>query len=108
MSPMPFMGVVAENDKIQITFSADPENAGSTAVMTGYVPDGVHPPPPTEFDMVAPGGVENQFTRVRPALSLKITVDTPPAGSGLLEVFVNGELRDREQVSDVIWTYGIV
>ncbi len=105
---MPFMGVVSENDKIQVTFSAAGDNSGSSALMTGYVPDGVHPPAPTEFDMVAPGGVENQFTRVRPALSMKITVDTPPAGSGILEVFVNDELRDREQVSDVVWTYGIV
>jgi hypothetical protein len=105
---MPFMGVVSTGDKVDIRFSADPTNSGSTALATGYVPDGVHPPAPIEFDMVAPGGVETQHSRVRPAFSLKITVDVPVKGSGTLEVFVNGALRDRGKVGDTIWTYGVV
>jgi hypothetical protein len=57
--------------------------------------------------MIAPGAVEDQFTRVRAAFGLKVTVDAPGSGGGLLEVFVNGELRDSEQVGDTVWTYGI-
>lgn len=105
---MPFMGVVHTGDKVAITLRANPANGGSTALATGYVPDGVHPPAPTEFDMVAPAGVETQHTRVRPALSLKITVDVPAGGGADLEVFVNGMLRDRASVGDTIWTYGVV
>lgn len=105
---MPFMGEVSTGDQIRITFRADAANAGSSALATGYEPDGVHPPPPTEFDMVAPGGVATQHTRVRPAFALKITVDAPPGGGGLLEVFVNDGLRDRGQVDDTVWTYGII
>jgi hypothetical protein len=107
-SPMPFMGEVATGDKMRISFRADPSNSGSTALATGYVPDGVHPQPPTEFDMVAPGGVENQHTRVRPAFAVKIMIDVPAGGSGVLEVFVNDRLRDRGQVVDTVWTYGVV
>ncbi|MET0398089.1 MAG: hypothetical protein ABW277_14915 [Longimicrobiaceae bacterium] len=105
---MPFMGEVSTDDKMQVTFRADAGNQGSSALATGFVPDGVNPPAPTEFDMVAPGAVETQHTRIRPAFGVKITVDVPAGGSGFLEVVVNDELRDRAQVGDVVWTYGIV
>jgi hypothetical protein len=105
---MPFKGEVSTDDKLQITFHASPENQGSSSLLTGYVPDGVHPPAPSEFDMVAPGGVANHHTRVRPAFGLKITVDVPVGGRGELAVFANGALLDREEVEDTIWTYGIV
>lgn len=105
---MPFMGEVSTGDRMLVTFRADAANQGSSALATGFVPDGVNPPAPTEFDMVAPGAVGSQRTRVRPAFGVKITVDVPGGGSGLLEVFVNDQLRDREQVGDTVWTYGIV
>ena len=104
---MPYMGEIAIGDQIKVSLRADSGNLGSTAIGTGYVPDGVHPPPPSEFDMVAPAGVVTQYTRVRPAYALKITVDVPPGGSGMLEVFVNGTKRDSGVVNDTIWTYGI-
>lgn len=105
---MPFMGELFVGDKVQITFRAAASNSRSTAVLSGYVPDGVNPAPPTLFDMVAPGGVQTQRTEVGPAFALKITVDVPDGGRGLLEVFANGELRDRDEVGDTIWTYGVV
>ncbi|HSU16814.1 hypothetical protein [Longimicrobium sp.] len=105
---MPFMGVMSIDDQVAITFHADPANGGSSALATGYVPDGSHLPPPTQFDMVAPGGVQTQHTRVQAALSLKITVDAPVDGGGQLQVFVNDTLRDQGQVGDTIWTYAIV
>jgi hypothetical protein len=105
---MPFMGVLSDGDQVAITFRADPENVGSSALATGYVPDGSHLPPPTQFDMVAPGGAQTQHTRVQPALSLKITVDAPSGGGGQLQVFVNNTLRDEGAVGDTIWTYAIV
>lgn len=105
---MPFMGEVATGDNLRITFRADAANQGSSALITGYVPDGVNPAPPTQFDMVAPGGAATQQTQVGPSFALKIALDAPPGGGGTLEVFVNGTLRDREGVEDTIWTYGVV
>jgi hypothetical protein len=104
---MSFKGVVRIGEKVRVVFSADPANNGSSALMTGYVPDGMHPPPPSEFDMVAPGGVESQHTTVRAAFALRITVDVPDLGGGTLEVWINGVLKDQDQVDDTMWTYAI-
>jgi hypothetical protein len=104
---MSFKGIVRIGEKVRVVFNAAPANSGSSALLTGYVPDGMHPLPPSEFDMVAPGGEETQHTTVRAALALRITVDVPDGGSGKLEVWSNGVLKDEADVGDVVWTYAI-
>ena len=106
---MPVKGILTAGDRVRITFAADPSNAESSALVTGYEPDGSNPVPKPLFDMVAPGAAANQHTTVVPAFTLKIAFDLPESGGADLEVFVNGQRKDRGRVTkDDIWTYGIV
>ena len=101
------MGKLKEGSVVDITFQADHSNVGSTAVLTGYIPDDGNP----QMIVVAPGGVQSIFiASVGEARQLRIYVNTPePAGKGNLVVTENGEVKnDAEITDDAVWAYLIV
>ena len=86
---MPLKGTLNAGSSVEVTFSADFSNAGTSSMLTGYVPDPATPPPPgPQFATLAPGTTESHAQNpLAPAFQYKITIDVPDAqGSGHLEV----------------------
>ena len=104
---MPLMGKLKEGSAVEIIFQADNANPGSTAVLTGYIPDDGSP----QMIVVAPGGVQNIFI---PALArarqLRIYINTPePFGKGNLIVTQNNEVQHEDLITDdAVWAYVII
>ena len=108
---MPVMGTVAVGDKVDIDFSAHGTNKGVSLVNAFYIakPDAPAAPVVPPIIVVAPGAAQHQRTTVGDSFSLIIDLDVPPAGDGLLEVRVNGVVRDRDTIRfDQDWIYLIV
>ena len=101
------MGKLKEGSAVEIIFQADNANQGSTAVLTGYIPDDGNP----QMIVVAPGGVQSIFiASIGRARQLRIYVNTPePTGKGNLVVKENDEIKNDDEITDdAVWAYLII
>jgi len=101
---MALKGIINVGSRVEIIFQADYTNIGSTAMLSGFVPDNGYP----QMEVIAPGGISNiVHTDVPNVKQLKIYIDTPePTGSGRLIVVENGVVKNDEPIlDDSVWTY---
>lgn len=96
------MGFLMIGSVVVISFKADNHN-GNTDLRTGFRPDVGQ-----DNSVLVMPGMEDQITYdpLPDAEQLRIHVELPMFGSGILTVTVNGEVKDTSPIeSDTNWDY---
>ena len=104
---MALKGIINTGSTVVITHEAHNTNTGSSALLSGYVPDAGD----VQVKTIAPGTNDsNTHEDIPPpsiALQLRIFVDVPdPTSTGKLIVVEDGVVLNEEEITnDTVWTY---
>jgi hypothetical protein len=108
---MAFKGTIREKTQYTIEFSANSRNTGTTVLGHAWVPrtgSGAI----SQIDMVAPSAIVIQAgtsPAVATHLMLRVDVDVPDGGGGLLAVKEAGAVVAQEAIAnDVTWVFALV
>lgn len=98
-------GKLKSGKSVEVTFTADGGNGGSSAVVVGHVPTGGSTP---TIWLVPEGTSQSRTITVKKAKLLRIDVDVPNGGKGALVVKQGDRTWSKPPVSkDAIWTFEI-
>jgi hypothetical protein len=105
---MAWKGVLTIGSTIEITFSADAQNEGSTALSSLLIPTAGAPAPTPLLLIVGPAGKTKKQEKIPAAVqALRIDVDLPDGGEGTLTVSDGVDTWSEELTDDDTWIFSV-